>query len=121
MQAQSDSGVRARARTALSGAGGAFRPLREVFANPDLRRLELAWGGFYVGDWAHVVALSVYAYESGGVFAVGLVGLLRVLPSAFAVPFASLARRPLSAATRPHARARGARDRSRGRRGTDRD
>ncbi len=90
MQARSDSGVRARARRALSGAGGALRPLREVFANPDLRRLELAWGGFYVGDWAHVVALSVYAYESGGVFAVGLVGLLRVLPSAFAVPFASL-------------------------------
>jgi MFS family permease len=71
----------------------AWRPLRslgEVLTNADLRRLELAWGGFYVGDWAHVVALSVYAYRNGGSLAVGVVGLLRMLPSAFAVPFASL-------------------------------
>jgi MFS family permease len=61
-----------------------------MLANPDLRRLELAWGCFYVGDWAHVVALSVYAYRNGGSLAVGVVGLLRMLPSAFAVPFASL-------------------------------
>jgi CRP-like cAMP-binding protein/predicted MFS family arabinose efflux permease len=61
-----------------------------VLTNPDLRRLELAWGGFYVGDWAHVIALSVYAYRHGGSLAVGVVGLLRMLPSAFAVPFASL-------------------------------
>jgi len=61
-----------------------------MLTNPDLRRLELAWGCFYVGDWAHVVALSVYAYRNGGSLAVGVVGLLRMLPSAFAVPFASL-------------------------------
>ena len=58
--------------------------------NPGLRRLELAWGGFYVGDWAHVIALSVYAYRHGGSLAVGVVGLLRMLPSALAVPFASM-------------------------------
>jgi len=80
----------ARLSSLFGSARGAFRPLGEVFANPDLRRLELAWGGFYIGDWAHVVALAVYAYDSGGVLAVGIVGLLRVLPSAFAVPFASL-------------------------------
>lgn len=82
--------MRARLSKLLGSAKGALRPLGEVFANPDLRRLELAWGGFYVGDWAHVVALAVYAYDSGGVLAVGVVGLLRVLPSAFAVPFASV-------------------------------
>jgi MFS family permease len=69
---------------------GPLRALAEVLTNPGLRRLELAWGGFYVGDWAHVVALSVYAYGHGGSLAVGVVGLLRMLPSAFAVPFASL-------------------------------
>jgi MFS family permease len=82
--------LRAPRSNLLGSIKGAVRPLAEVFANPDLRRLELAWGGFYVGDWAHVVALAVYAYDSGGVLAVGVVGLLRVLPSAFAVPFASL-------------------------------
>src|SRR4051812_50013187 len=58
--------------------------------NPGLRRLELAWGGFYVGDWAFVVALSVYAYHHGGALAVGVVGLVRMLPAAFAVPFTSV-------------------------------
>src|SRR3954462_15914798 len=56
--------------------------------NPGLRRLELAWGGFYVGDWAFVVALSVYAYHDGGALAVGVVGLVRMLPSDFAGPLA---------------------------------
>jgi hypothetical protein len=50
--------LRARLPNLLGSAKGALRPLGEVFANPDLRRLELAWGGFYVGDWAHVVALA---------------------------------------------------------------
>ena len=61
-----------------------------MLTNPGLRRLELAWGGFYVGDWAFVVALSVYAYHHGGALAVGVVGLVRMLPSAFAVPFTSV-------------------------------
>ncbi|MGH3035460.1 MAG: MFS transporter [Gaiellaceae bacterium] len=82
--------MRTRLSNLLGSAGGAARALGEVFANPDLRRLELAWGGFYVGDWVHVVALAVYAYDRGGVLAVGVVALLRVLPSAFAVPFAAL-------------------------------
>jgi MFS family permease len=82
--------LRAPLSNLLGSVKGAVRPLGEVFANPDLRRLELAWGGFYIGDWAYVVALAVYAYDSGGVLAVGVVGLVRVLPSAFAVPFASL-------------------------------
>ena len=71
-------------------AQGPVRTLGEVLTNPGLRRLELGWGGFYVGDWTHVVALSVYAFQHGGALAVGVVGLLRMLPSAFAVPFASL-------------------------------
>src|SRR5689334_9223273 len=71
-------------------ARGPLRALGEVLRNRALRRLELAWGGFYIGDWAHVVALSVYAFHHGGSLAVGVVGLLRMLPSAFAVPFASL-------------------------------
>jgi MFS family permease len=66
-----------------------LRTFREVFGNPELRRLELAWGGFYVGEWAHVVTLFVIAFDAGGVAAVGLVSLLRTLPPAFVVPFSS--------------------------------
>jgi MFS family permease len=58
-----------------------------VFRNRELRRLELAWGGFFVVEWASLLAVSVWAYEQGGASAVGLVGLLRMLPAAVALPF----------------------------------
>ena len=66
-----------------------LRILREVFANAELRRLELAWGGFYLGEWALVVTLFVIAFNAGGVVAVGLVSVLRTLPPAFVVPFSA--------------------------------
>ena len=44
--------------------------------------------------WAYLVALGVYAYDEGGAAAVGLVGLIRMIPAALAAPFtASLADR----------------------------
>jgi predicted MFS family arabinose efflux permease len=60
--------------------------LVEVFRSPELRRLELAWAGYYVAEWASFVALSIYAYRVGGAGAVGLLGLVRMLPSALGVP-----------------------------------
>jgi MFS family permease len=63
------------------------RALRGALANPELRRLQIALASLVVGQWAYTVAVAVYAYEQGGVAAVGLVGLVRVLPSAFAAPF----------------------------------
>jgi MFS family permease len=74
-----------RGRTAESA-----NALREVFRNPGLRRLELAWVGSVTGDWSFAVALAVYAYDSGGAAAVGLVGLIRFLPAAAAAPFSAL-------------------------------
>jgi MFS family permease len=58
-----------------------------VFRNRELRCLELAWGGFFVVEWASLLAVSVWAYGEGGASAVGLVGLLRMLPAAVALPF----------------------------------
>ncbi len=76
-----------RARTAV-------RALRDVFASAPLRRLQLAWAGSVLGGWAYLVALGVYAYDEGGAAAVGLVGLIRMIPAALAAPFtASLADR----------------------------
>ncbi len=40
-------------------------------------------------EWAHFVALGVFAYAHGGTTAVGISGLVRLLPAAVIAPFAS--------------------------------
>src|SRR5919201_1208174 len=67
----------------------AVRSLRSVFANPGLRRLELAFTGSIVGDWAYAVAVALYAFEQGGPTAVGVLGVIRYLSLAVVTPFAS--------------------------------
>ena len=62
-----------------------FASLADVFRSPDLRRLQLAWAGFYVSEWASFVAFSIYAYRVGGAGAIGLLGLVRMLPSTLGV------------------------------------
>lgn len=61
-----------------------------VFANRDLRRIELALAGSISGEWAYAIALAVFAFDRGGAAAVGVVGLIRFLPSALAAPFAAV-------------------------------
>lgn len=56
--------------------------LGEVFRSRQLRRLELSWAGFFAGEWAHFVAVSVYAYDQGGATLVGIFGVLRMLAAA---------------------------------------
>jgi MFS family permease len=70
--------------------GESLRAFAAVFANADLRRLELAWSGSVVGQWGYEVALAVFAYRAGGAAAVGLVALVRLLPAAVVAPFAAL-------------------------------
>jgi MFS family permease len=71
-----------------SGRGrAAVAALGAVFASPPLRRLQLAWAGSILGGWAYLVALGVYAYDEGGAAAVGIVGLVRLVPAALAAPF----------------------------------
>jgi MFS family permease len=66
------------------------RALADVFANPALRRLQLAWIGSMLGGWAYTVAVAVYAYDRGGAAAVGLVGLIRGVPAAALSPWTSI-------------------------------
>ena len=40
-------------------------------------------------EWAHFVALGVFAYDRGGTSAVGVAGLVRLLPAAVIAPFAA--------------------------------
>ena len=63
--------------------------LADVFRNPGLRRLQLAFIGSIVGDRAFTVAVAVYAYAQGGPTAVGVVGVARYLSMAVAFPIAS--------------------------------
>ena len=69
-------------RQVLAAVGSAIR-------NPDIRRVELAWGAAIAAEWAHFVAFGVFAYEEGGVSAVGIAGLVRLLPAAIVAPFAA--------------------------------
>jgi MFS family permease len=57
--------------------------------NANVRRVELAWGAAISAEWAYFVALGVFAYDVGGASAVGLAGLIRVLPAAFIAPSAA--------------------------------
>jgi MFS family permease len=68
----------------------AGRSLHDVFRNPGLRRVQLAFAGSIVGDWAYATAFAVYAYEHGGPTAVGFVMVLRYLLRAIATPFTSV-------------------------------
>ena len=63
------------------------RAFHDAFANPALRRLELALAGSVIGDWAFSVALAVYAYRQGGAATLGLVSMTRWLLAAAAAPF----------------------------------
>jgi MFS family permease len=70
----------------LAQAAGA---LAAVMRSRNLRRVELAWGASIVAEWAHFVALGVFAYHAGGTTAVGIAGLVRMLPAAILAPLAS--------------------------------
>ena len=66
------------------------KAFRDVFGNPALRRIELAWAASIFGTWAYGIAVIVYAFEQGGATAVGVVGLARWLAAAAVSPFAAL-------------------------------
>ena len=57
--------------------------------NPSLRRAQLSFLGAWTAEWAFTVGLGIVAYRDGGATAVGLVGLLRMAPSAILAPLLS--------------------------------
>jgi len=78
----SDPRVRAR----LGKAAAAFSSNAR---NPSLRRAQLSFLGAWTAEWAFTVGLGIVAYSDGGATAVGLVGLLRMAPSAILAPLLS--------------------------------
>jgi MFS family permease len=73
----------------MSRPAQALAALNAAMRNPNLRRVELAWGAAIAAEWAHFVALGVFAYKAGGTSAVGIAGLIRMLPAAVVAPLAS--------------------------------
>lgn len=72
--------------------GESLVALRGVFGNAALRRIEFAYAGSQIGNFANGVAVAVYAYEQGGATAVGIVTAIRQIVAATIAPFsASLA------------------------------
>jgi len=63
--------------------------IRQVFRNPALRRLQLAFAGSVIGDWAYAVAASVYAFNHGGAKAVGILGVIRYVLISIVIPFSA--------------------------------
>jgi MFS family permease len=70
-----------------------LREAADAFAsnakNPNLRRAQLSFLSAWTAEWAFTVALGIVAYRDGGATAVGLVGLLRMVPSAVIAPLAA--------------------------------
>lgn len=58
-----------------------------VFQNRDLRRLELAWAASNLASRASAIAVAVYAYETNGIGAVGVIAFARLAVAAAASPW----------------------------------
>jgi MFS family permease len=65
--------------------------VRTVSGNPGLLRVELAYVGFNLAEWATWVSILAFAYQVGGPAATGLVVLVQLVPAALVAPLASVA------------------------------
>ena len=73
-------------RSRLTVAAAAFA---SNAVNGNLRRAQLSFLAAWTAEWAFTVALGIVAYRDGGATTVGLVGLLRMVPSAIVAPLAT--------------------------------
>jgi MFS family permease len=69
--------------------GESTAAMRRVFRNPGLRRINLAFAGSIIGDWAFGLVISLYAFEKGGATTLGVVGVIRYLTMAVFAPLLS--------------------------------
>jgi Major Facilitator Superfamily/Cyclic nucleotide-binding domain len=60
--------------------------LRAIRSNRQLALLEASWAVVTFARWALMILVVLYAYRKGGAAAVGVVAMVRVIPSAFTAP-----------------------------------
>ena len=80
-----------------------------VFHNREMRLLQLSWAAQSLAIWSFAIALGVYAFDASGATAVGIAGLVRLLPGAVAAPFGGLMGRLLPLGLRAGTDPRGGR------------
>jgi MFS family permease len=71
---------------AKGGAAQLKTSLTTVFGNVGLRRVQLAFFGSGLGDWAYATAVTVWAFQDGGAAAVGAFQAVRFIVAAVAGP-----------------------------------
>lgn len=64
--------------------------IRSVLANGSISRLLLAWLASNAANYSFLVVTLVVAYDAGGPFAAGLLGVARYLPPTLVAPLAGL-------------------------------
>ena len=67
-----------------------WHALVQVLRAPDLRRIQMAFVGYSLAEWASFIAIAVYAFQIGGAGAVGVVAVVQLVPSALVAPFAAV-------------------------------
>ncbi len=63
-----------------------MRRYGDILRNGAMVRALLSFGAAFTAEWAFTVALGLVAFADGGAVAVGLVGLLRLIPAAVLAP-----------------------------------
>ncbi|HET6166283.1 MAG TPA: MFS transporter [Marmoricola sp.] len=76
-------------RGVRAALGEMIAPIAAVFRNRNLRRIELAFAGSVIGDWAYATAVTVWAYGVGGARAVGIWAAVRLISMAIVSPIAA--------------------------------
>lgn len=71
---------------ANQNAGSNRQRIMRVLRNPRIRRLQLAFLGSTLGDWAYATAIVVWAYQDGGAAAVGAYQAVRFITMAAVAP-----------------------------------
>jgi hypothetical protein len=64
--------------------------IRSVLRNGALGRLEAGWLAANASTYAFLVVTLVVAYDAGGAFAAGLLGVVRYVPPTLIAPFAGV-------------------------------
>ena len=65
-------------------------PMVAVLRAPALSRALGAFFVFNMAEWATYIAILVWAFESGGAAAAGLIAVVQLVPATIAAPFASV-------------------------------